>query len=448
MNIPLSENYRKQSKSEVLDRETLVLALGQGRRDFSNCCLDNQDLSCLDLSGCDFSNSSFSGANMSNVVLADATCAKADFSGAILSRANLSGCDLGQAKLIASDMVGCDLRRASARAANLNNALLIRAKLNDADFLGACFSGVNATAAQMESVNLECTDFSSAALMNATLCGSTCSWANFTNARMNWATLSWCLLEAADFENANLTGANLQGANLSFANLRDVIITGADLYFATLCGTCMPVCPLASIRVSHASLTSQTYERSGWSRELLREYQRKGAVILDFESLGRDVQAYIREGDCNLRIYFSKTVEKNDRIALEVLIWHLTHEANTLRILSVANNNSKGQVAFYSTKDADIELFISALREKTWQSDCESVEQDFRAYQNSSHVDSIDIIGTLNALSNAIYHIQAIVPAIEEDKASKFHAKLEPGESYDNKTRISWSNVSLPKISR
>lgn len=448
MNIPLSENYRNQPPCQVMDREALILARAQNRKDFSGCCLDKQNLSDLDLAGCDFTNCTFVGANMTNVILADANCTKADFSSAILSRANLSGSALGQAKFIASDLVGCDLRKVSARAANLNNALLIRAKLNDADFLGANFSGTNATAAQFESVNLECTDFSGAALMNATLCGSTCSWANFTNARLNWATLSWCLLEAADFENANLTGANLQGANLSFANLKDVIITGADLYFANLSGTCMPQSPLTSIRVSHASLTSQTYERSGWPRELLREWQRKGAIILDFEALSRDVQLYIREGDCNLRIYFSKPVEKNARIALEVLIWHLTHESNTLRILSVANDTNKGQVAFYSTKDADIELFISALREKTWQNDCESVEKDFKAYQKSSHVDDIDIIGTLNAISNAIYHIQAIVPAIEEDKAAKVHARLEPGESFDKKTRISWSNIALPKITR
>lgn len=431
-----------------MDRQGVITARQEGRKDFSGCCLDDQDLSGLDLAGCDFSGSSFSGANLSSAVLADANCSRADFSGAILSRANLSGSQLGQARLIASDLVGCDLRRASARAANLNNALLIRAKFNDADFLGANFSGANATAAQFESVNLECADFSGAALMNTTFCASTCSWTNFTNARLNWATLSWCLLEAADFENANITGANLQGANLSFANLKDVVLTGADLYFANLSGTCMPAGPLTSIRVSHASLTSQTYERSGWSRELLREWQRKGAVILDFEAFSRDVQLYIREGDCNLRIYFSKPVENNARIALEVLIWHLTHESNTLRILSVANDNTKGQVAFFSTKDADIELFISALREKTWLADRESMENDFKTYQNTSRVGNIDIIGTLNALSNAIYHIQAIVPALEDDKASKVHARLEPGECHNNKTQVSWSNITLPKVTR
>ncbi len=438
-----------QETLPALDRERFLARYEAGERDFKECQMNGIDLSGCQLSECDLSGASLVEANFRGCNLKATNFTKANLSRAILSRPNQVEAELGWTRLSGADLTGTDMHRARARAANFSNALMLRTKMNDADCLGAIMSGINATAAQMESTNFECADLSGATLMNANLCGANCSWANLTDARLNWANLSWCLLEAADLENSNLTGACLQAANLSFSNLDNTVLTGADLYFANLSGTLLPRTQLPIARVSSARLTNQTYTRSQWSRELLRDWQQKGAIILDFEAFSRDVQSFIREGECNLRIYFTKPIENQARIALEVLIFHLIHSQSSLRILSIYNEGERGQVAFYSPNMADIELFVSSIRGKTWHSDLDNVEKEFHEYQKTSHADNLDIVQALDSLSASIYHIQALIPVSEDDKTCQFQTRFDPYEKrLEKKTQMSWSSISLPKVKR
>ena len=453
MSLQAAQGFTMESAAQkttpTLDRESFLARYEAGERDFRDYQLDGIDLSNCQLSQCDLSGASLIGANFKGSCLREVNFSKANLTRSILSRANLSESDLSWARISGADLAGTDMHHAKARAANFSESLMIRTKMNDADCLGAIFCGINATAAQMESTNFECSDLSGATLMNANMCGANCSWANLTDARLNWANLSWCLLEAADLENANLTGTCLQAANLSFANMDNTVLTGADLYFANLSGTLLPPNQLPAARISSARLTSQTYSRSKWSRELLRDWQHKGAIILDFESLTRDVQKFIREGDCNMRIYFTHPIETASRTALEVLIFHLTHAQNSLRILSINNENDRGQVAFFSPNTSDIELFVSSLRGKSWHCDLESIEKEFHEYQAASHVDDLDIVQALDALAADIYHIQALIPVSAEDRTCKLQTKLEPcDKNIEKKTQVSWSSISLPKVER
>ncbi len=441
------ERENTETKPKV-DRELFLSMYEKGERDFRDRVLDGIDLSGCHCESCDLSGSSLIGANLKGADFHGSTFIKSDLSGSNLSRANFSECDLSWARLAGADLTGTDMHRAKARATGFSDALMIRTKLNDADCLGAIMMGINATAAQMESTNFECADLSGATLMNVNLCGANCSWANMSDTRLNWANLSWCQLEAADMENANLTGSCLQAANLSFANLDNVILTGADLYFANLAGTLLPK-EMPTARVSSAKLTSQSYTRSQWPKELLRAWQRKGAVILDFESFSRDVQEFIREGDCNLRIYFMRPVEPRTRIALEVLIFHLIHSLNSLRILSVFNTQEHGLVAFYSPNPADIELFTSSLRNKTWHSDISGIEKEFLDYQTTSHIETFDIVEVLDEIANQILQIQELMPVGNEDRTSLYQEKLTPGDKrIERKKQVSWSNISLPRVTR
>lgn len=427
-------------------RAMLLKSYEEGNREFCGWQLDGIDLSNCILDDIDLSRASLVGANLRSASMKSSILTEAKLSQASLSRANLSKADISRADFTNTDLVGIDLRKSLARATNFTHALMLRSRLDDADCLGAIMVDINATAARMESANLECVDFSGAAMMNCVLTGASCSWANMTDTRLNWAQMSWCKLEAADLEQANLTGANLRGANISFANLDQAILTGADLYFANISGALVPA-DIQPARVASLRLTNQTFTRSNWSKKTLYEWQQRGAIIIDFESLPRDVLTYVRKGECNLRIYFSTTCSPNGQVALEALMTHISPDADTLRILSVSNDAGKSVVAFYAPNPHTIDVFTSALRNKTWTSDREALEQRYRD-SCVTREKSVDIIAELENLASHIFHIQALVPIANDDKTKQLQMRLDPCEIIGDKAQISWSSVSLPKVSR
>lgn len=423
------------------NRETLLAAYASGERDFHEW-----QLSGCDFTGCDLSGASFVDAHLNGARLNRCNLTRTDFSHAHMARASLSESELGWARFSHAELIGADLRRIKARAANFSNALLLRARMNEADCLGAMMQGINATAAQLESANLECADLTGASLVNANMSGANGSWANMADARLNWAIMSWCLLEAADLENANLTGAVLHSANLSFANLNDAILTGTDLYFATLSGARLPL-ELPSARITSSRLTSQTYSRSQWTRQTLKDWQQKGAILLDFESFPRDIQAYIREGDCSLRLYFTIPVEREERLALETFIHHLMHSDSKLRLLSISNEKGRGQVAFYAEDTAEVDNFVSAFRAHVWQNDPGAIEREFTDHQTPARRIDIDIIQILDDLASHVYHIQTLVPLKQEEQARHNNYPESP-DNCEIQTGISWTSVTMPKVCR
>ena len=126
---------------------------------------------------------------------------------------------------------------------------------------------------------------------------------------------------------------------------------------------------------------------------------------------------------------------------------HISPDADTLRILSVSNDAGKSVVAFYAPNPHTIDVFTSALRNKTWTSDREALEQRYRD-SCVTREKSVDIIAELENLASHIFHIQALVPISNDDKTKQLQMRLDPCEIIGDKAQISWSSVSLPKVSR
>lgn len=440
-------NDKTQSEN-VCSREDLLAAYGRGERNFKGIHLDHADLSGCDLSGIDLSEASLVETVWNGTDLKESTFCKADLTGASLSRCNLSKSDLSWANLSNAALVGADMRKCSARAANFSNALMLRTRLNDADCLGAIFTHVNATAALFESTNLECADLSHVTMMNASLCGANCSWANLASARLNWANLSWCLLDAADLHGANLTGALLRAASLTYADLEDAVFTGADLYFAELSGALVPPNAFNTARVASVRLTSNTFTRSKWTKEQLRDWQQKGAIILDLGELPKDVQTFIIQGECSLRIEFSIPIDSDCQIALETLIHHLFGREASLRILSIVADRKKSTVAFYSDKTEEVEDFANCLQTRSWRRNSGRIESMLAAVSSPSRLSPPDILRTLGILSDNILQIQALLPVSQDDQTRRYKALIAPNEPSEGRTPVSWSSITLTKVSR
>lgn len=413
------------------------------------------DLKGVDLSDCDLSDSNFNGsslvgAKLSGAKLVNTSFSKSDLSNVTMARANLEDADLGWAKFSGADLVGANLKRVHARAANFTSALLIRTRFNDADCLGAIFSSCNATAAQFESANLECADFSAASLTNANLRGVNGSWTNFTNARLNWAVMAWSQLEASDFENANLTGANLRSANLSFANLKDAVLTGANFYFTNLSGAVVPKLSDGLASTSSTRLSYQTFTRSQWTNEDLEMWQRGGATILDLEAFPRDVQNNIRNSESNLRLSFSMAYESDAQVAMEALIYYIFGPEAKIQIISIANQAQKSQVVFYFDDSSQIDLLTTALRHQLWRENPQALIDSYVASDVSSSLEKLcDVVSVLDELASKLIRTQALVPISEDDQVRVLHSKFDSIDlGHTQKTQVTWSSVSNPRVDR
>lgn len=436
--------------NDQISRESLLEAYQRGERQFCNLDLSNLDLSNLDLSKSDFSGATLQKTNFSGTRLSGARFLKADLQHATLSRAHLEDAELGWSNFSEADLVGADLHGCHAQAALFSGALLIRANLNEADCLGVNFSGANAMAAQFQETNLECADFSGATLSNADFRGCNASWANFSRTRLNWANFNWSHIEAANFDAANMTGANLQAANLSFSNLQNTNLLSADAYYTVFAGTLLPSSVKPFANASCARITYQTMLRSNWSKEVLREWQNHGVSLVDFEAFPTDVQNYIREGNCNLRITFSLPIQDLEQHALEVLVEHLFGHQPDFHILSVLHDNQISTVAFRSADDKAIETFVQAMQKRIWQvpTTSEAIERVYQERMKCRKKDTkcLPLMSRVLAnLSEHMTHVQALLNVGEDDRVKQLAAHLEVDEPVpEAKKQFSWSSVFRP----
>ena len=435
------------NNNEQMSRETLLEAYQKGERQFCNMDLSEMDLSGVDLSNSDFSGSILHKTNFSGSKLTGACFSKADLQHSTLSRAHLEESDLGWCNVSEADLVGADLHACHAQAALFSGALLIRANLCDADCLGCNFSGANAMAAQFQETNLECADFSGATLTNTDFRGCNASWANFSRTRLNWANFNWSQIEAANFEGANMTGVNLQAANLSFSNLIHTNLLSADAYYTIFSGSLLPSFPKDLANVSCARITYQTMNRSQWTKEMLRSWQNHGASIVDFEAFPTDVQNFIREGNCNLRVTFSLPIRDLEQQALEVLIEHLFGHQPDFHILSILHDNFISTVAFRSDSDAVTDTFVEALQKRVWLNPnvAEAIDRVYQERMKTRKKDSKlmpKMNRILSNLSEHIAHVQALVNVSEDDRIKQLAERLEVEESVPTaKKQLTWSSV-------
>ncbi len=137
---------QESRKPLKLDRETLLSAYSDGRRDFAQKDVSLQDLQKVNLSGVNFHHSR-------------------------MIKINLQGADLSS-----SDFTSCDLRQAMLRNANLGRSYFSSANLEGADLRGA---------------DLSYAHFKDTKLKGANLCGANLSNASITEDRLAQAKTNW-----------------------------------------------------------------------------------------------------------------------------------------------------------------------------------------------------------------------------------------------------------------
>jgi serine/threonine-protein kinase len=143
--LAMAIRARKSRKGKTdfaveVNPQTILLAYGNGRKNFSQQNLSKLNLAQATLKGSNFRNCQLVKANFE-----EADLASCNFYNANLGRANLHKANLHKAYLLKSDLHGADLR-----GANLERADLTHANLKEANLCGA-----NLTHAKVEEEQLQ-----------------------------------------------------------------------------------------------------------------------------------------------------------------------------------------------------------------------------------------------------------------------------------------------------
>lgn len=113
---------------------------GGERADFSNCLLENVDLSNCNLCGADFS-----GATFINCNLDDASMCDADFENAEFKRCSLRHFTAEGANFKGSDVYNCDLRGACFTHSNFSKSKMADCNFHEVSFMNCCLESWTST---------------------------------------------------------------------------------------------------------------------------------------------------------------------------------------------------------------------------------------------------------------------------------------------------------------
>lgn len=113
---------------------------GGERADFSNCLLENVNLSNCNLCGADFS-----GATFINCNLDDASMCDADFESAKFKRCSLRHFTAEEADFKGSDFYNCDLRGACFTHSNFSKSKMADCNFHEVSFMNCCLESWTST---------------------------------------------------------------------------------------------------------------------------------------------------------------------------------------------------------------------------------------------------------------------------------------------------------------
>lgn len=113
---------------------------GGERADFSNCLIENVDLSNCNLCGADFS-----GANFINCKLDDASMCDADFKNAKFKRCSLRHFTAEGANFKGTDFYNCDLNGAYFTGSNFTESKIADCNFYKASFMNCCLESCKST---------------------------------------------------------------------------------------------------------------------------------------------------------------------------------------------------------------------------------------------------------------------------------------------------------------
>ncbi len=126
---------------------------GGERADFSNCLLQN-----VNLSNCNLCSADFSGATFINCRLCNASMCNADFTNTKFKRCSLRHFTAEEADFKNSDFYNCDLRGAYFTHSNFTNAKIADCNFHETSFMNCCLDSwictdCNLNIANMTNVN-------------------------------------------------------------------------------------------------------------------------------------------------------------------------------------------------------------------------------------------------------------------------------------------------------
>lgn len=123
--------------------------IGGERADFSNCLLENVNLSNCNLCGADFS-----GATFINCKLDDASMCDAEFKDAKFKRCSLRHFTAEEADFKDSDFYNCDLRGAHFTHSNFSKSKMADCNLHETSFMNCCLESWISTDCNLNIANM------------------------------------------------------------------------------------------------------------------------------------------------------------------------------------------------------------------------------------------------------------------------------------------------------
>ncbi|MCB1887065.1 MAG: DUF2169 domain-containing protein [Rhodocyclaceae bacterium] len=259
----------------------------QAGQSFAGLKLKSADFNGMDLSGVDFSGGELEGVDFSGATLVganfnDAGLAHANFTGATLDKASFVGANIGKADFTGASCVGARFTDAVAQYTRL-----AQAKLAESDWQGVTLLEIDAPES----------DWSRAALAQATFIKGKLAGSHFSGAQMRRATVLECELagadfstvraESADFITCQLDGARFDGCeapNLRFvyrSSLQAASFKGSHMPGSNLRGT-----PLGESDFSEAVLDNADLSEAACAKACFERASLKGALLMKTDLTG------------------------------------------------------------------------------------------------------------------------------------------------------------------
>lgn len=260
----------------------------------------NEDWACLDLSGQNLNGMDFSDCFMEQVNLSGASLIGANFSGAILARANFnkSNCSqanfdkanigasqchdtifdgssfneskLSKAEFIGTSFIGADIQQPEALEIILKDCNFDSCIIKDLPFIDIILNSISFRSAQLESCHfvnsqLNQCNFDNASLPSTTWANASISNTSFISANM----ISNCFVSSGEDESCLFDNLNFSKADLSKTNLQDLSLTK----------TLFTECELASTNFAGADLSAANFDKATGKQINFRKTNLNGASL-------------------------------------------------------------------------------------------------------------------------------------------------------------------------
>jgi uncharacterized protein YjbI with pentapeptide repeats len=234
-----------------------LIAIMNGDKDASD-----QDWACLDLSGLTLDGMNFSNCLMEQVNLTNTSLIGANFSGAILARSNFEKSNCSQANFDKANLGACHCHGTLFDGANFNES-----KLSKTEFIGASFIGANIDQPEALEIVLQDCNFD-----NSTIKGLP-----FLELKMKNITFRNAQLETCNFVNSELSCCNLDNAYLPSTAWANTSINNTSFIAADMTSNCFvssedeAPCTFDNLNFSRAILNKANLQNLPLSRTLFTD---------------------------------------------------------------------------------------------------------------------------------------------------------------------------------